>query len=125
VTYPKRGEIVRVSFPNDGDQPRDLIDDPHPAIVLQNDGANERFDTTIVIPLTTGSGADRIYEVEVRPPKDEVDNPSLAQLTQLMVVSIPEQIKEDYDQKSAWCEGEVHEDTLNDIENQLNYVLGI
>ena len=125
MTAPSRGDVVRVSFPDDEDIPDEEFDGPHPAVVLQNDGLNERKDTVVVIPVSSGSNADALSEVKLQPGRDGVENESIAKLHQITTVSISERIVEGYDDESAWKEGEVSAQTLSNIENYLGYVLEI
>lgn len=123
MTNISRGDIVRVTFPSADEGFDETIEDPHPAVVVQNDGLNANSDTTIVVPLTSGSDPDRLYEVKLTPPQDGVENESLAQIPQLTVVSIPEQIKDESEDESAWKEGEISDEKLNEIENKIEFLL--
>lgn len=113
-----------VTFPPAEDIPDDEFDNPHPAVVLQCDYENSRKDTTVVIPVTSGSNADATTEVELEPGRDGVENESIALLHQITTVSVSERITEGYDDESAWKLGEVSSQAMTDIETYLEYLLG-
>jgi mRNA-degrading endonuclease toxin of MazEF toxin-antitoxin module len=117
-----RGDLVRVTFPDSGDSPDGEFEDPHPAVVMQRTGVNEDLDSTIVVPVTSSyDRVDRVREVELEPGVDGVEIHSVALLTKLTTVSIPERIRDEPD----WKMGEVSSKRLNDMEQRLGILLGI
>lgn len=114
-----------VSFPDDEDIPDNEFDGAHPAVIVQNDGQNDRRDTTVVIPVSTGTESDALSEVQLDSSGDGVEHDSIAKLHQITTVSTPDRIVEGHDDESAWKMGEVSSHTMNNIENYLGYLLQI
>jgi len=74
VTSVSRGDIVWVTFPEPDDVPDEEFDNPHPAIVIQNDTKNHRLDSTLVIPLTTSQkSAEALSDVELSAASEDVE----------------------------------------------------
>lgn len=116
---PNRGEIVWVDFPDSEDIPDELMDDPHMGVVIQNDGQNGRQPTTVVVPISSGPAKSRYTEVDIPSFDEPVDQDSHAILTLMTAVSIEDNIKSGYDNKDAWCEGELTNSTMHEIERNL------
>lgn len=125
MTDPSRGDIVWVNFPDLKDIPDEEMDDPHMAVVIQNDGQNERRDTTIVVPISSGTAHDEYTEVDIREHSEDVDHDSHAVLPLTTVVSIEGRIKDVHDDESAWKQGELSDSTLHEIERNLKALLEI
>lgn len=114
-----------VSFPPAEDIPDEEFDDPHPAVVIQCDSENGRKETTVVIPISTGANPDALTEVKLQPGRDGVENESIVKLHQITTVSVSDRITEGYDDESAWKMGEVSAQAMAEIEDYLEYVLGL
>jgi mRNA-degrading endonuclease toxin of MazEF toxin-antitoxin module len=125
MTTPSRGDIVWVTFPDDDDIPDEEMDNPHMAVVLQNDGQNERRDSTIVVPISSGAATERLTEVDIPAYNEDVDVDSHAVLTQITTVSIPGRIKDQHDEPSSWKQGELSDDKMAEIESYLSSLLRI
>ena len=125
MTQVKRGDIVRVTFPNPEDTFDGEFESPHPAIVLQNTSANNKLRSTIVIPVTSGSDPHHLREVQLIPENDGVENDSIALLPKISCVSIQGRIKDENDDEAAWREGEISGEAINEIEQKLSYLLEI
>jgi len=125
MTNPSRRDVVWVTFPDSDDIPDEEMDNPHMAVVLQNNGLNDRKNSTVVIPITSGTASDRTCEVEIPSYEEPVDHDSIAVLTQITTVSIPERIHDAGEEENAWKAGELSRDRMNEIENRLGYVFGI
>lgn len=125
MTAPSRRDIVWVTFPDSGCTPPQEMDNPHMAVVMQNDGLNKREESTIVIPITTGTSNDQLKEVDIPSYNEPVENDSKAVLTKMTVVSIPERIHDEGTDPSGWKEGKLSEKKMNEIENKLGWLLGV
>lgn len=125
MTDPSRGDIVWVTFPDDDDIPDEEFDNPHMAVVLQNDGQNSRRDSTIVVPISSGAATENLTEVDIPSYDEDVDEDSHAVLTQITTVSIPNRIKDEDEDPSAWKQGELSDERLSEIENYLASLLRI
>lgn len=121
MTSVSRGDIVYVNFPDD--PPDAEFDDPHPAVVLQSDSENEQLDSTVVIPVTSGSDPHPLREVYLPAQSQGVENDSIAVLTQLTTVSVPDRIMDESEDEDVWKMGEVTPDKMEEIEEKLLYVL--
>lgn len=121
--HPKRGDVVNVSFPDADDIPDAEFEDPHPAVVIQNNNDNRRRDATVVIPCTDGEDPHPIFEVLLLPGEDGVDKKTKAVVNQITTVSIPERIKNISDDPDVWKKGEVRQEKMTEIENVLEYVV--
>lgn len=124
VTDIERGDLVLVTFPDPDEAPEGTFENPHPAVVLQNNSDNAKLDSTIVIPVTSGDDAHPLCEVQLTPSRDDVENESIAVLNQITTVSIPDQIKDVDGDESAWKMGSISSKSMKDIEMKLEYVLG-
>jgi mRNA-degrading endonuclease toxin of MazEF toxin-antitoxin module len=122
---PHRGDVVRVSFPEPSDIPDAEFEDPHPAVVIQNNSDNNQKDSTVVIPCTDGSDPDPLREVPLHPEKDGVEKMTKAVVNQITTVSIPGRIKDYSDDPDVWKMGEVSQDKMTEIEQKLDFVLGL
>jgi len=63
---PQRGEVYWVNLGNHSDESDETTkgseqSGPRPGIILQNDSAEGRYDTTVVIPTTRGSSDEARY----------------------------------------------------------------
>lgn len=112
-----------VTFPQPDEIPDEEFENPHPAVVLQNDNDNHQRETTIVVPLTSGSNPDPLDEVLLTPSEDGVQNDSLAQLHMITAVSVPGRIFDGGGSPSAWKLGEASPKVMNEIENKLSLIL--
>jgi len=125
VTTVSRGDVVRVTFPPADETPDAEFEDPHPAVVLQNDSENSSIDSTVVIPVTSRNDQTphQLLEVLLTPERDGVENESIAKLTQITTVSIPGRIMDEGEDEAAWKMGEVSPETMEDLSNKLCYLL--
>ena len=86
----ERGDIVWVTFPDPEEVPEEEFENPHPAVVIQNDSRNHEYDTTIVAPLTTSQDSTQcLADVSVSSATEDVEKDSIAKLGMLTVVSVP------------------------------------
>jgi mRNA interferase MazF len=122
---PNRGDVVLVNFPEPDDVDPGEFEKPHPAVVVQNNSDNRQKKSTIVVPVTSGTDPDPLTEVLLTPENDGVENRSIAILNQITTVSISGKIKDQGSDSGTWKMGEVHPDTMRDIENKLAYVLNL
>jgi len=126
VTAVSRGDIVWVTFPDSEDVPDEEFDNPHPAIVIQNDTKNNRLDSTLVIPLTTSqSEPESLSDVKLSAASEDVKEDSVAKLEGITMVSVPKRIMEESTAPEVWKMGEVSASKLNEIESRLELVLGL
>ena len=114
-----------VTFPDPPDAPDGTFENPHPAVIVQNDSDNAQLQSTIVVPVTTGDDPDPISEVLLTPPDDDVEHPSIVVINQVTTVSIPDQIKDVDGDEEAWKLGQVSADSLREIEEKLAVVMSI
>lgn len=95
------------------------------AVVLQNDGQNDRRDTTIVVPITSGPAQDEYTEVDIRAVNEDVRRDSHAILPLTTVVSTPGRIKDVDDDVSSWKQGELSSSVMHEIEQNLRHLLRV
>jgi mRNA-degrading endonuclease toxin of MazEF toxin-antitoxin module len=121
-----RGDVVWVTFPDPEDVPEEEFENPHPAIVVQNDTRNHKYDTTVVAPLTTTqTSTEEFVDVEISSTSEEVDNNSIAKLGLLSAVSVPGRIMDQSENPDVWKMGELSASKMNEIEARLEVLLGI
>lgn len=121
-----RGDIVWVNFPDPDEIPDEEFDNPHPAIVVQNDTRNHRYDTTVVAPLTTSQdSAEEFVDVSITASAEDVDEDSVAKLGMLSTVSVPGRIMNESESPDVWKMGELSASKINEIEARLEVLLGI
>lgn len=121
-----RGDVVWVTFPDPEEVPDEEFENPHPAVVVQNDARNHRHDTTIVAPLTTSqSGAEALADVQIVSTSDGVDEDCVAKLGMLSTVSVPGRIMDQSENPEVWKMGALSASKMNEIEARLEVVLGI
>lgn len=126
MTSVSRGDIVWVTFPDDDDLPDEEFDNPHPAVVIQNDTENHHLDSTVVVPITTSkTTATEQFEVELRAPSDGVEDDGVATLDMISSVSVPGRIMEVSEDPEVWKMGEISVSKLNEIENRLEVLLSL
>lgn len=123
MTSVSRGDIVWVTF--DEDTPDAEFDDPHMAVVIQNNDRNEKLDSTVVIPISSRSLSDFLTEVELSSEIEGLTSDSIAILTQISTVSVPDRIFDEGDDESIWKAGEIPRDKITEIEHKLTYLLGV
>lgn len=114
LTPPKRGEIYLVSFdPTVGAE----IQKTRPAIVLQNDVANEYSPITIVAAITSQIDT-RLYptEVLIKPPEGGLSKASLVLLNQIRSIDKQRLVKR---------LGKLNQSTLDQINQAILISLGI
>lgn len=122
----ERGDIVWVTFPDPEEVPDEEFENPHPAVVIQNNSRNHEYDTTIVAPLTTSQDSTKcLADVSVSSATEDVEKDSIAKLGMLTVVSVPGRIMEESENPETWKMGELSAGKMNEIENRLNLVLGL
>jgi len=121
-----RGDVVYVTFPDPEDIPDEEFDNPHPAIVVQNDTRNHRYDTTIVAPLTTSQSSEEEFaDVQILSTSEGVDEDSIAKSGMLSTVSVPGRIMDHSENPDIWKMGELSANKMNEIEARLEVLLGI
>ena len=125
MTTPSRGDIVWVTFPDSEEIHPEEMNNPHMAVVMQNDGLNRREGSTIVIPITSGTSNDRLKEVDIPSYSEPVDHDSKAVLSKMTVVSIEGRIFDECEDPEAWKQGELSPEIMNEIENKLGWLLGV
>lgn len=114
VTYPQRGEIWVVNFdPTVGAE----IKKTRPALILQNDIANEHSPITIVAAITSKFD-EKLYPTEVLISQGEggLEQESVALLNQIRSVDRRRLIKR---------LGMLRDETMRDIENALKVSIGL
>jgi len=122
----ERGDIVWVTFPDPNDVPDEEFENPHPAIVIQNNSRNHEYDTTIVAPLTTAQNRSQaLADVRVSSASEDVEEDSIAKLGMLTTVSVPGRIMDESDNPEVWKMGELSASKMDDIEKRLDLVLGL
>lgn len=125
MTVPSKGDVVWVDFPETDDVPDEEMDDPHMAVVFQNQSLNHDKRSTIVVPITSGEPTDRTCEVSIPSHNEPVDHQSKAVVTKMTCVSIPERIHSYSEDEASWKEGELSIKRMNEIETRIGYVLGV
>ncbi|RKD95650.1 type II toxin-antitoxin system PemK/MazF family toxin [Halopiger aswanensis] len=121
-----RGDVVWVTFPDPDDIPDEEFENPHPAVVVQNDTRNQRYDTTIVAPLTTSQDSpEEFADVAVPSTSEGVEEDSIAKLGMLSTVSVPGRIMDQSENSDVWKMGELSASKMNEIEARLEVLLGI
>ena len=122
----ERGDIVWVTFPDPEEVPEEEFENPHPAVVIQNDSRNHEYDTTIVAPLTTSQDSTQcLADVSVSSATEDVEKDSIAKLGMLTVVSVPSRIMEEGEDPETWKMGELSASKMSEIETRLDLVLGL
>ena len=114
ITHPQRGEIWIVNFdPSVGAE----IKKSRPALILQNDIANEHSPITIVAALTSKFN-EKLYPTEVPIPQGEggLEQVSVALLNQIRSVDKRRLIKK---------LGILRNETMRDIETALKISIGL
>lgn len=115
-----------VTFPDPDDIPDEEFENPHPAVVVQNDHRNYNYDTTIVAPLTTNQTSEEEFaDVAISATSEGVDTDSVAKLGLLSAVSVPGRIMDESDDPDVWKMGELSASKLSEIEAKLEILLGI
>ncbi|NHX37279.1 MULTISPECIES: type II toxin-antitoxin system PemK/MazF family toxin [Halolamina] len=121
-----RGDVVWVTFPDPEDIPDEEFENPHPAIIVQNDTRNHRHDTTIVAPLSTSQSSEEEFaDVAISSTSEEVDDDSIAKLGLLSAVSVPGRIMDQSEDPNVWKMGELSASKMSEIEARLEVLLGI
>ncbi|RJP19250.1 MAG: type II toxin-antitoxin system PemK/MazF family toxin [Candidatus Omnitrophota bacterium] len=114
LTYPKRGEVYLVNFdPTVGSE----IKKTRPALILQNDIANQYSPITIVAAITSRFD-ERLYPTEVLIPAKEggLETDSVVLLNQIRSIDRQRLIKR---------RGVLKPDTLARVDNALQISLGL
>ncbi|RLM68643.1 type II toxin-antitoxin system PemK/MazF family toxin [Halorubrum sp. Atlit-26R] len=121
-----RGDVVWVTFPDPEDVPEEEFENPHPAVVVQNDSRNHKYDTTIVAPLSTSQeSSEEFADVEISSSSEGVDDDSIAKLGLLSAVSVPGRIMDESEDPSVWKMGELSASKMAEIEARMEVLLGI
>lgn len=121
-----RGDVVWVTFPDPEDIPEEEFENPHPAVVVQNDTRNHRYDTTIVAPLSTSQTSEEEFaDVAISSTSEEVDDDSIAKLGLLSAVSVPGRIIDQSEDPKIWKMGELSTSKMSEIEAHIEVLLGI
>jgi mRNA-degrading endonuclease toxin of MazEF toxin-antitoxin module len=107
-----RGDIVRVDFPDEDEIPSSEFDSPHPAVVVQNDTANNRLETATVVPVTTSGYNGNDYQVRLFPDCDGVEEESVAKANLIATVSISDRIINE----EEWKMGEISPKKTDELE---------
>lgn len=123
MNQPRRGDVVFVDFPDKGTVPKEEFDDPHRAIVMQDDSQNKKVNSTIVVPISSrdSKNPDTLTEVLLYPETDPVEHESLAQLRKVSTVSVPGRITN----KEEWKAGRASTSVMQDIELKVAYILSL
>lgn len=106
-----RGDIVRVDFPDEDDIPSSEFDSPHPAVIVQNDTANNQLETATVVPVTTSGYEGNNYEVRLFPDRDGVEEESVAKANLIATVSIRDRIINERE----WKMGEISPKKMDEL----------
>lgn len=126
MTSVERGDIVWVTFPDPNDIPEEEFENPHPAIVIQNDSRNHEYETTIVAPLTTAQDTTQaLADVKIPSASEDVEKDSIAKLGMLTTVSVPGRIMDKSENPETWKMGELSARKMNEIEQRLELALGL
>lgn len=125
MTNVSRRDIVWVTFPDSADIPSEEMDDPHMAVVLQTNDMNNKLNSTVVIPVSSGGVRDPLREVPIPAHSEDVDENSVAVLTQITTVSVPGRIFDEGEEEAAWKQGELSREKMNEIEDRLGYLFGV
>lgn len=119
----ERGEVYFVDLPGSEDDDDDVEGDEwglrHPGIVVQNNSENRTFDTTIIVPTTSGSAEEASGLTTVYIPSDGtcMDNDSIALCHQIRVVDVAERFGERM--------GELEEKKMREIERAIEVALAL
>jgi len=111
-SFPKRGEVWVVNWnPARGSEQAGK----RPALVIQNDIGNEKAPTTIVAAI---SSSVRLYpmNVEINPPEDGIDRPSLIKTSQILTVA-----KERLEKRL----GRLSKDRMDDVDKAIKLSLAL
>lgn len=114
IIYPKRGEIYLVSFdPTFGAE----IQKTRPALVLQNDIANEYSPITIVAAMTSQFD-ETLYptEVLIKPPEGGVTINSVVLLNQIRSIDKQRLVRQ---------LGELNQETMEQVNQAIQISLGL
>lgn len=85
INYPHRGEVYFLPFSQSHGAE---MQDPHPAVVVQNDKANRFSGVIIVVPITgTLRVADLPVGVKIMPPEGGLAKPSVVHCGHIYTVS--------------------------------------
>lgn len=126
MTSVTRGDIVWVTFPESDEVPDEVFDNPHPAIVVQNDSENERLDSTIVVPTTTSTTSESYFtSIELPAATEDVEEDCIAKPEMIATVSVPGQIMDESKDPDVWKMGELSASKMNDLEAALEVVLSL
>lgn len=121
-----RGDVVWVTFPDPEDVPDEEFENPHPAVVVQNDTRNHKFETTLVVPLTTSQTSEEEFaDIAISSSSEEVDDDCVAKLGLLSAVSVPGRIMDESENPEVWKMGELSAGKMSEIEAHLEILLGI
>lgn len=102
------------------------FDDPHPAIVIQNDSENESLDSTIVIPTTTSTtGATGFTDIELSTDTEDVEEDCVAKPEMIASVSVPGRIMDESEDPDVWKMGELSASKMNELESALEVILSL
>lgn len=119
----ERGEVYFIDLPGSEDDDDDVEGDEwglrHPGIVVQNDAENRSFNTTIIVPTTSGSAEDARGLTMVFIPSNGtcMHNDSIALCHQLRVVDVNERFGEQL--------GELGEKKMREIERAIEVALAL
>lgn len=114
-------DIVRVDFPEAETIPDPEFDSPHPAVVVQNDTANNQLDTATVVPVTTNKYQGTDFEVQLFSDRDGVKERSVAKANLIATVSIEDRITNE----SHWKMGEISPEKMDELEAAISSHLSI
>mgnify|MGYP006281844895 CR=1 len=116
-----RMDIVRVDFPDEDEIPDCEFDSPHPAVVVQNDTANNRLSTATVVPVTTNIYQGHDYEVQLFPENDGVEQVCVAKANLIATISIEDRILNE----EEWKMGRISSTKMNELEGAISSHLSI
>lgn len=125
MTTVHRRDIVWVTFPDSDEIPPEEMDNPHMAVVLQTDDMNNKLNSTVVVPISSGGVRDSLREVFIPSHSEDVDENSVAVLSQITTVSVPGRIFDESEDEAAWKQGELSREKMNEIEDRLGYLFGV
>lgn len=118
--------MVWVTFPDPEEVPEEEFENPHPSVVVQNDTRNEKFEITIVAPLSTSQESEEEFaDVGISSTGEGVEDDCIAKLGMLSSVSVPGRIMDQSDNPDVWKMGELSASKMNEIEAHMEVLLGI
>lgn len=112
----QRGDVLKVDLRGaEGGE----LERPHYCVVVSNDALNRKLGTVIVVPLTThgGGGKPKPFEVELKAGDGGLEKDGYALPHQVRTIDKAARVTE------IW--GELSDDCMTEIEDQLAFAQGI